>query len=229
MYFDCTSGAFRTTSKNKARGARATAWVLLFVVTFSAFAAPAVATQDPKKFVDALAGEAFATLRDETISETQRFNEFRTLLSKGVDLKRVGRFVLGVHWRRANPAQRAEYEDLFGDYVIASYAGRLKEYSDSTVRVKGSVSSDRGEHLVTTMISQPSAVEPIRVDWRVRESGDQLQIIDIIIEGISMAISQRSEFASVIQSNGGDMSTLLARLRKVTGSDSTGDQVNAVN
>ncbi len=191
--------------------------------------APAAASPTPQQFVDELANKAFAVLRDETLEDRERFQKFRSLLREGVDLKRVGRFVLGKYWRRATEQQRSEYESLFGDYVIASYASRLSEYAHSTVTVKGVVSNSGKEHIVTTLVRPPKAIEPIRVDWRVRNSGQGLKIIDIMIEGISMAISQRSEFASVIQSNGGDMTVLLDRLRGVAATIRPADKVSASN
>ena len=84
--------------------------------------APAIASPTPQQFVDDLANKAFAVLRDDTLEDAARFQKFRALLREGVDLPRVGRFVLGKYWRRATPEQRSEYDSLFGDYVIASYA-----------------------------------------------------------------------------------------------------------
>lgn len=191
--------------------------------------APAIASPTPQQFVDDLANKAFAVLRDDTLEDEARFQKFRSLLREGVDLKRVGRFVLGKYWRQATPEQRSEYESLFGDYVIASYASRLSEYAYSTVTVKGVVSNSGTEYIVTTLVRAPKAVEPIRVDWRVRDSGQGLKIVDIMIEGISMAISQRSEFASVIQSNGGDMTVLLDRLRGVAATIQPPEKVSASN
>lgn len=192
-------------------------------------AAPASASPTPQQFVDDLANKAFAILRDDTLEDEARFAKFRSLLREGVDLNRVGRFVLGKYWRRATPEQRSEYENLFGDYVIASYASRLGEYAHSTVTVKGVVSNSGKEHIVTTLVMPPKAIEPIRVDWRVRGSGQELKIVDIMIEGISMALSQRSEFASVIQGNGGDMTVLLDRLRGVAATIRPAEKLSASN
>lgn len=188
------------------------ACALVFVL---ALHAPALAAQDPQKFVDGMAKQAFAALGDTSISEPERVEKLRTLLNASVDMPRVGRFVLGANWRRADAAQQAEYLNLFSEYVIASYAGRLKEYTGSIVRVKDTSDNGNGEYIVTTLISQPGAPQPVRVDWRVREAQGELRIIDLMIEGISMALSQRSEFGALVQSNGGDISVLLARLRDV--------------
>lgn len=199
------------------------ALMLVFVL---ALPASALAAQDPQKFVDGMAKQAFAALGDTSLSEPERVEKLRVLLNARVDMPRVGRFVLGANWRRADAAQQAEYLKLFSEYVIASYAGRLKEYTGSIVRIKDTADNGNGEYIVTTLISQPGAPQPVRVDWRVREGGGELRIIDLMIEGISMALSQRSEFGSLIQKNGGDISVLLARLRDVASTiDTTGGPV----
>lgn len=176
---------------------------------------PVMAAQNPEQFVDSLAKDALAVLRDPKINEPQRLQQFRSLLSSNVDMPRIGRFVLGAHWRRADPDQQAEYQTLFSEYVIASYAGRLKEYTDSVVTVKKATPNGESEFVVTSMVAQPGNPQPVRVDWRLREADGELRIVDLMIEGISMALSQRSEFAALIQTNGGDISVLLTRLRDV--------------
>lgn len=187
---------------------------LVFAVA-AGFTHPAHASQDPEEFVVALAEGAFSTLRDTSLSEPARLEKFRALLGEGVDLPLVGRFVLGRYWRRANPEQRAEYQNLFSEYVIATYAGRLKEYTESEMTVKKTTANGNNEYLVASVIAQPGNPQPIRVDWRLHEAEGELRVVDLIIEGISMALTQRTEFGSLIQSNGGDITVLIARLREV--------------
>lgn len=200
-------------------------WIgVAFAFVLSLALVPAAhAAQVPEEFVAKLADDAFSTLRDTSLSETARLEKFRALLSLGVDLPRVGRFVLGQHWRRANTDQQKEYQALFSEYVIASYAGRLKEYTTSKVVIKKAADNGNGEYLVTSIVTQPGNPAPIRVEWRLREDHGQLRVIDLIIEGISMALSQRSEFSSLISSNGGDLTVLLARLRDVASTIQTAD------
>ena len=174
---------------------------------------PVMAAVDPSAFVSDLANSAFETLRDPSSSEPERFSKFRALLTKGVDLPRVGRFVLGAHWKRADAAQQAEYQSLFGNYVIAAYAGRLKDYTEAKITVKETLTTDKGEYIVSTLVVHPKNPEPVHVDWRLREAEGKLRILDMTIEGVSMALTQRSEFSSIIQQNGGDINVLLARLR----------------
>lgn len=184
------------------------------------------ASADPSVFVSKLANSAFATLGDKTMNEKERFEKFKVLLSEGIDLPRVGRFVLGAHWRRTDPAQQAEYQSLFGNYVIAAYAGRLKDYTGAKMTVKNSTLTDKGEHIVSTLVVHPKNPEPVHVDWRLREMEGKLRVLDMSIEGISMALTQRSEFSSIIQQNGGDINVLLARLRSTAEPIEAGQQIS---
>lgn len=171
---------------------------------------------DPVSFVRGFSDEAIALLADRSLSNGQRDLEFRRLLERNFDLKRIGRFVLGKHWRRASQDERAEYHRLFGDFVIATYAARLGPYSGETLEV-GDVrrAGERGV-TVTSRILPPQGA-PIRLDWRLRRTGsDGWQIVDIVVEGVSLALTQRSEFDSVIQRSGGTIDGLLQVLRDKT-------------
>jgi len=199
--------------------------VMLLAATLS-FHITARAAVDPSAFVESLTYSAFETLRDPAISEKERFSKFRALLSDHVDMPRIGRFVLGANWKRADATQQAEYQKLFHDYVISAYAGRLKDYTDAKISIKGTTSTGKGEHIVSTLITHPKNPEPVHVDWRLRENAGGLQVLDMSIEGISMALTQRSEFASIIQQNNGDINALLIRLRSSAGAINDGKQVS---
>lgn len=155
-------------------------------------------------------------LADRSLSDSQREAGFRRLLERNFDLKRIGRFVLGKHWRRASRDERAEFHRLFDDFVIATYAARLGPYSGETLEV-GTVrgAGERGV-TVTSRILRPQG-EPIRLDWRLRRIGSGgWQIVDIVVEGVSLALTQRSEFDSVIRRSGGTIDGLLQVLRDKT-------------
>ena len=171
---------------------------------------------DPVSFVRGFSDEAIAMLADRSLSDGQREAGFRRLLERNFDLKRIGRFVLGKHWRRASRDERAEFHRLFDDFVIATYAARLGPYSGETLEV-GTVrgAGERGV-TVTSRILRPQG-EPIRLDWRLRRIGSGgWQIVDIVVEGVSLALTQRSEFDSVIRRSGGTIDGLLQVLRDKT-------------
>jgi len=201
-----------------------TSAIVLGMLLFSAVAGRAA--PDPGAFVESLTYSAFETLGNKEIGEKERFTRFRALLHNRLDMPRIGRFVLGANWRRADPAQQAEYQKLFSDYVVSALAGRLKDYADSKITIKGSIATGKGEHIVSTVVQNPKNPEPIKVDWRLRENANDLQVLDMSVEGISMALTERSEFAAVLQKNGGDINALLTRLRSAAGALNEGKQVS---
>ncbi len=176
--------------------------------------APAAADgPGPEDFIRALANQALELLAKGDLTAPDRRREFRRLFVKSFDVDTIGRFVLGRYWRRASPAERTEYRKLFEDYVVFTYAARLSQYSGQTLVVKSSRRDDSRDSVVHSVIKSPDG-PPVRVDWRVRRRGDEHVIVDVVVEGVSMALTQRSEFASVVRNAGGRVSALLDRLRE---------------
>ena len=167
----------------------------------------------PHSFIQTLGGEAIEMLSDSVLTEEDRVEEFRRILIKAFDLRTIGRFVLGRYWRRTTPDERREFEVLFEDYIVATYSTRLGQYQGEALTVSATRSEGNGDILVTTQIV-PRDGPTVRVEWRVRGKPGSYKIIDVVVEGISMVITQRSEFASVIQRSGGQVSGLLDELRK---------------
>ncbi len=169
----------------------------------------------PDNFIKAIGGEAIEMLGDPVLTEQERGDEFRRLLVTAFDLRSIGRFVLGRYWRRAMPDERREFESLFEDYIVATYAARLGRYQGETLAVGATRGQGNGDIQVATEIV-PRNGPPVRVEWRVRGKPGSYKIIDVVVEGVSMVITYRSEFASVIQRSGGQVSGLLDELRKKT-------------
>ena len=177
--------------------------------------AHAIQTQSPTEFIRSLGEETIQTLGDEALSEKDRISEFRRLFIIGLDFRTIGRFVLGRHWRRATRDEIRAFEPLFAEYVVTTYAIRLARYQIDSLKV-GDVRADgRGGAVVATEIVRREG-SPARIEWRVRGKPGNYKIIDVVVEGISMAITQRSEFTSVIQRGGGEFDSLLTQLRKRT-------------
>jgi phospholipid transport system substrate-binding protein len=112
-----------------------------------------------------------------------------------------------------NDAQRIEYNRLLRDYVTYSYIVRLEEYSGESLVIRDSRTDPDGESLVHSVVDRPNR-PPVKVDWRVRNDKGEFKITDIVVEGMSMAITHRAEFSAVIQSGGGKVESLLDALRK---------------
>ncbi len=124
---------------------------------------------------------------------------------------------------------QAEYQALFSDYVVSAFAGRLKDYTTSKITIKGSTDTGKGEYIVATIVQSPKNPEPIKVDWRLRQNPGGLQVLDMSVEGVSMALTQRSEFSAVVQQNGGDINVLLTRLRNAAVALNEGKQASVSN
>lgn len=163
-------------------------------------------------FVQTLADEAFAVLQNKSLNQAQRDQQFRTLLQKGFALDVIGNGVLGTARRTATPEQLKAFHAAFPDYVIRIYSTRLTEYGNSTLKVTGTSPAPRGDIYVRTVVTGPKVQQPIRADWRVRNiEGRGLKIIDLSLEGVSMAVTQRDEFNAKIQARGLD--SLIAEMR----------------
>ena len=170
-----------------------------------------------ENFVDSMAGRAIAFLGDDKISAAQKRGSFKKLLEDSFDMATIGRFALGTYWKSATEAQRAEYQRQFKAMVVTVYSERFTEYTDQTFRTTGARAEGKKDVLVSSVIESASGQNPVRVDWRVRNKGGSYKIVDVIVEGVSMSLTQRSDFSSVIQSGGGDVDVLLAHLKKRNG------------
>jgi phospholipid transport system substrate-binding protein len=198
--------------------------LILLIAGFLAVPSPVAAADAPTDFIGDLGARAIGELTAKDMSQAEREAKFRQLLDEHFDVPAIGRFVLGRHWKVATDAQKTEYLKLFEDFIVRSYAVRFAGYSGQTFTVKGSTPGPKETTLVHSTVLQHNA-QPIRVDWRVEPRGGRLVITDIIVEGVSMSVTQRSEFASVIQSSGGKVEGLLEALRKKTiTADTTGTQ-----
>lgn len=181
--------------------------------------APAQAATAPDgaaQFIKWLAGQAINVLRSPGASLAERETALRNLLAQSFDLQFIGRFAIGRHWRKMGADQRAEYLRLFGAYVLNTYSSRFGGYSGETFSVVSARPAGKKDAVVRSLIQRPSG-PPIQCDWRVRATGDQYKIIDLTVEGVSMAVTQRSEFSAVIKSNGIDglVTALRARADKL--------------
>ncbi len=170
---------------------------------------------DPAGFVRAFGARAVAVLADQSLAPKARDEEFRQLLIERFDVARIGRFALGRYWRKATEEQRAEYGRVFEDYIIATYARQLNAYSGETFAVDGVRDQDEKRARVASRIVRAEG-EPIMIEWRLRRTGASWRIVDFIIEGMSMALTQRSEFAAVVRANGGRVEGLIEKLREKT-------------
>lgn len=190
--------------------AAAVAAFLLIAIT-----APATAAGDQQqaaKFLDKLSSDALRTLSVPGITLGQKEAAVRKLLADNFDLNLIGRFVIGPAWRKASPDQRDRYQTLFREFVLRTYSRRLGGYSGQQFKVTGTRTIGKSDVLVSTRINRPSG-PPIIAGWRVRESAGGYKILDVVVSGVSMVVTQRSEFRAVLRRQGFDGLIEMLRLQ----------------
>ncbi len=190
----------------------------LFLLVVNANPGWADESADSQQFVRTLADKAISQLTDATLSAGEREQRFRVLLGDHFDVLGMGRSALGRFWRIATPDEQKEYLVLFEDLIVATYANRFRDYGGENLDITNVVKNSGSEDVAILVQSQivRNVAKPIRVDWRVaRASGDH-KIVDVVIEGVSMMQTQRSEFSSVITRGGGKVASLIDELRAKT-------------
>jgi phospholipid transport system substrate-binding protein len=173
-------------------------------------AAPSV--EDARALIEKVSAQVLAILSDQAFTDRQKFDALVALLEGPIDLDLVARLILGRHWRTADDAQRQEYLKLFREYALANLASKLHLYRGQSFEVTGAkVVSDQDALVASRILSDGEP--PLQVDWRLRErDGGAPVTIDLIVEGVSLIVTLRSEFGSVIERQG--FAGLLAELRQ---------------
>src|SRR6516165_10477140 len=186
----------------------------LLIASVSLAPTPTAIAADANVFMNEMWNRAVEVL-SKKVPATERLTRFRQLFQADFDGPGIARFVLGRYWRSASEQEQQEFLKLFEDYVVFVYGTRLSSFNGETFKVRGSRTDESGT-VVSTDIISPSGEPPIKVDWRLVADRGAFKINDVIIEGISMMVTQRSEFASIIQRHGGQVGGLLALMREKT-------------
>jgi phospholipid transport system substrate-binding protein len=168
------------------------------------------AAQGAQAFIRNLGNEAIEVL-GPAVPREQRLARFRELFREDFDVPEIARFVLGRYWRVATPDERQEFKSLFQEYIVRAYSARLGQYAGEPFRVVGA-RADGDETVVTSQIVEESG-QAVAVDWYVSQTPAGYKITDVYVGGVSMAVTERDEFASVIQRSGG-VAGLIAQLRQ---------------
>lgn len=194
----------------------ARAFAVLLAVAVVAVPTRLRAAGDAAGFISDL-GQRTVRILAAKSSEAERETKFRAIFEEGFDIPAIARFVLGGYWRTASEAQRRDFIALFEAYVVHAYTVRFNDYGGEQLKVTAARAEDEESSMVQSIIDRPSGAPPIKLAWRVNKTATGFKITDVIVEGVSMAVTQRQEFASVIQRNGGQLDALLKLLREKTG------------
>ncbi len=185
------------------------------------------------QFVDKLAQRAISEIATADISQQERIERFRTLLRQGFNVPLISRLVLGRYWRRADESTRDRFADVFEKFTVYRYAGLFDKYKGQELSVVGVSEDGRNGAMVTSRVKQPQG-EAVRVRWRLRPAsgdaagsgdgdaeaagqetdrpkgltvegdGPRWKVVDIVVEGVSMIVTQRDEFGSIARRQGVD-------------------------
>ena len=165
------------------------------------------------KLIQDLGDHAIKLIADKQLSAEQRTSEFSKILSDSFDLKTIGRFVIGRTWNAATPEQQNDYMEMFKALVIRNYGERMTLYTGEGFQVVGTRPESDMDTTVLSQITHPDGSKPTTIDWRVRQKDNKLGVIDVVVEGVSLSVTQKQEYASVIQNNGGQIDGLLQTMR----------------
>lgn len=176
-------------------------------------ASPSPAMAAPDQFIREVGGETLKALGDRNLTHEQRETLVRNLLTAHLDLDAVGQFCLGRYSSRLSDGQKEEYGSLFLDYLVKVYAQLLSQYNGEVLEVRDGVRAAGSEHVVDSVINRQNG-PPIRVEWKTHDKAGKPLVTDVVVEGVSMAFTQRQQFESVIQNNGGKIEALFAAMRK---------------
>ncbi|MBV8737457.1 MAG: ABC transporter substrate-binding protein [Alphaproteobacteria bacterium] len=188
----------------------------LAIATGPAAAAPDTGNAKAAAFMNELWSQTLDLLNKKRPA-AERQARFRELFHKDFDTPGIARFVLGRYWRTASPEEKQEFLKLFDNYVVYVYTARLSDFEGEQFKITGA-RPDQDSMLVSTDVITPGAPQPLRVDWRLINDDGAYKISDVIVDGVSMLVTQRSEFASVIQRHGGQVQGLIDLMRQKTAS-----------
>ena len=178
---------------------------------------------DPTKFIGQFAKTGIVDILEAKISKAEKAARFRVLFKQYFDIPAIARFVLGRYWKAAQPAEQEKFMTVFEDVIVYTWNRRFSEYNGQSLQVDAAAPDGDDGALVTSRIVGAKAAETFGVAWRLRKRDQGLQIVDVIVEGVSMAITYRQEYASILAQQGGfpglleQLGTKAAELAKQVG------------
>ncbi len=161
-------------------------------------------------FVRTLDDQAIMIAHNKDLDNADLERRFRTVFVSCFDVPAIGRFALGRYWQTATDVQKAEFLGLFEEMIVKTYR-RFSAYRGEQLAITGT-RADGDSAMVTSTFAHPNG-SPVEVDWRVIKTEGHLKIVDVMVEGVSMSLTQQQEFGAVIQRSGGQIDSLLAAMR----------------
>ena len=171
---------------------------------------------EEENFVSSFADSAISILSSDSLSDAERTSSFTELVMSSIDLNLISKFVLSKAWKNASDEQKEEYLIAFKDYFVNSYANKLDQYTGEKVDVIGSQEAGKYVIVESNIIREGTDTLKINLKWRLLNKDNQIKIIDLNIEGISLVIAQREEFQSFLANNDYDLDKLIEKIVSVS-------------
>jgi phospholipid transport system substrate-binding protein len=170
-------------------------------------------SQEPKSFIEGIANEASKILSSD-LSKFEKASELQSIAKKNVDINGIGLYTLGSHRKNLSDSKKKEYLDLFNKYFLKSFSSRLAEYSDPKINILSQEKLSEKYTIVSSVLLATDKRPEVKIDWRVyTKNKDKPLIRDLIIEGLSLARTQKEEFNSVITSSDNGIEGLFSNLK----------------
>ena len=188
--------------------------VVLLISLFFIYQSPLQAfSSNPKDFINELVSDAINKLADKNLSKNQKANFIEKLALEHVDINALGLYTLGELRKSSKKDDIANYEESFKKYFLKSLTSRLTDYSSSKFEVLGEDKKSSNYTIVNSKITPDDNGPEIKIDWRVYTKNPEKPLIrDLIVEGLSLARTQKEEFASILNSNNNDIKILITKL-----------------
>ena len=168
---------------------------------------------EPNIFVQSTVNRA-STILGGNLSKEQKMEELKDIAKETVDIRGIGFYTLGKHRKSINDEQKKQYSKLFEGYFLKSFSSRLAEYSNPEIEVTSQEKLNDKYTIVSSILVATKERPEVKIDWRIYTKNPEKPLIrDLIIEGLSLARTQKEEFNSIIQSNDGDIEALFTSLK----------------
>ena len=190
-------------------------YILLLFCSFN-FTAHSSNFLEEENFVTSFADSAISILSNDTISDAEKTSSFTELVMSSIDLNLISKFVLSKAWKNASDEQKENYLIAFKDYFVSSYANKLDQYTGEKVDVIGSQEAGKYVIVESNIVREGTDTLKINLKWRLLNKNNQIKIIDLNIEGISLVIAQREEFQSFLANNDYDLDKLIEKIVSVS-------------
>ena len=169
---------------------------------------------EPDIFVQSTVNRAAKTLGGN-LTKVERVEKLKEIASDTVDINGIGYYTLGAYRKSINDEQLKQYNFLFRQYFLKSFSSRLAEYSNPEIKVVSKKKLDKNYTMVSSVLVSTEQRPEVKIDWRIyTKNPENPKIRDLIIEGLSLARTQKEEFSSIIQSNDGDINYLFSTLKE---------------